>query len=256
MPSIIVYPAIDMRGGRCVRLRQGDFSQETVYHHDIVAQARFFWEKGARWLHMVDLDGAVKGQGVNSRHVEAVLAACPGLNIQLGGGIRSVEDAERWLEKGVAHVVFGTFIAVLIECRDGGGRVVSEFASLCARYRGRINVSLDCRGRCLAYGGWKEQSAVSLSHAVDVLKDYEVAAIIYTDIHRDGVLAGPDIEGLSYLASLTDIPLIASGGIRSLDDMRCLATSGVKTLRGIISGRAFYAHHVAIEEVLSLYPHA
>jgi phosphoribosylformimino-5-aminoimidazole carboxamide ribotide isomerase len=225
---MILDPAIDLKDGQCVRLLRGAMEAATVFGDDPAAQARAFEAAGCRWLHLVDLDGAFAGRPVNGAAVEAILAAVA-VPVQLGGGIRDRATIEAWLERGVRRVILGT--AAL---RDPG--LVREAA---AAHPGRIAVGIDARGGRVAVEGWAETSDVT---AVDLARRFEdagVAALIYTDIDRDGALGGPNVAATAALARAVAIPVIASGGIASLDDLRALKASGAP-LDGAISGRALY----------------
>ncbi|MBC6444117.1 MAG: 1-(5-phosphoribosyl)-5-[(5-phosphoribosylamino)methylideneamino] imidazole-4-carboxamide isomerase [Alphaproteobacteria bacterium GM202ARS2] len=249
---MIVYPALDIKEGRCVRLLHGDFAKETVYQEDALAQAQAFVALGVRWLHVVDLDGALQGHAVNGALIERVVDECPQLRIQLGGGIRSLKQAEQWLQRGVERVILGTLVAENL--RDG--RAVDGLDDVCARYPSRIFVALDCRNGKLASSGWTVDGDTSLLQAVEALQDYGLGGIIYTDIGRDGALLGPDVEGLRAVAEHSDKMIIASGGIRGFDDVRMLHDLNIPTLGGVISGRAFYDGRLDLRRTLQAFPHA
>ena len=235
-----------------MRLMQGDFARETVYQDDVIEQARQFFDLGVRWLHIVDLDGALVGESVNAASIESVLHECAGLRLQLGGGIRNLARARYWLEKGVERVVLGTFVAEHLR----QSVMIDGLADMCASYPGRLFVALDCRDGRLAGAGWTQDMGVELRDAVMRLQDYDIGGLIYTDIARDGALVGPDSDGLCRLASWTDMPLIASGGVRGWDDIETLADLGIDTLVGVISGRAFYEGHLDMAQALRRFPHA
>jgi phosphoribosylformimino-5-aminoimidazole carboxamide ribotide isomerase len=225
---VILYPAIDLKGGRCVRLLRGEMDAATVYGEDPAAQAAAFEVAGCRWLHVVDLDGAFAGRSANGAAVEAILARVS-VPVQLGGGVRDRAALEGWLEKGVARVILGTAAV-----RD------PAFVREAARaWPGRVAVGIDARGGRVAVEGWAETTGIE---AVDLARRYEdagVAALIYTDIERDGALSGPNVEATAALARAVSIPVIASGGVSSLDDLRALRDCGAP-LDGAISGRALY----------------
>ncbi|WP_424928295.1 1-(5-phosphoribosyl)-5-[(5-phosphoribosylamino)methylideneamino]imidazole-4-carboxamide isomerase [Amaricoccus tamworthensis] len=225
---MILYPAIDLKDGNCVRLLRGEMSEATVFGDDPAAQARAFEAAGCQWLHMVDLNGAFAGEPVNGAAVDAILGAIS-IPAQLGGGIRNRETVESWLEKGLARVILGT--AAL---RD------PDLVRECAKaHPGKIAVGIDARGGKVAVEGWAETSETM---AVDLAKRFEdagVAAIIYTDIERDGAMQGPNVAATADLANAVGIPVIASGGVSSMDDLRKLKESGAP-LDGAISGRALY----------------
>jgi phosphoribosylformimino-5-aminoimidazole carboxamide ribotide isomerase len=225
---MILYPAIDLKDGQCVRLLRGEMSAATVFSDDPAAQARAFEDAGCRWIHLVDLNGAFEGRPVNGQAVEAILAAVS-VPVQLGGGIRSMETVELWLAKGVARVILGT--AAL---RD------PDLVRAAAKaHPGRIAVGIDARGGRVAVEGWAETSEVD---AVDLARRFEdagVAAIIHTDIDRDGAMQGPNVEATAELARAVSIPVIASGGVSSMKDLHALKACGAP-LDGVISGRALY----------------
>ena len=235
--SFTVYPAVDISEGRCVRLLQGRFGSETVYSDDPVEVALGFCSAGARWLHIVDLDGAKTGEPRNRELVlEAVRrSSCP---VQAGGGLRTLEDVEEVLAAGASRAVLGT---VALEDPD-------RLQEACDRYGERIAVSLDARGGQLAAHGWTVGSGVPLEEAVRRFEAAGVSRFIYTDVDRDGTMAGPDVEGLTRLASITDLPIVASGGISSLDDIRTVVRLNGHNVVGAVVGRAFYEHKFGISE--------
>ena len=235
-----LFPAIDLRGGKCVRLYQGDYAKETVYGDDPVAQARIFADAGAPWIHVVDLDGARTGDGAN-RAVIARIAAAVGVPVQVGGGVRSRDAAQALFDGGVARVVIGT---AALE----NPPLVRDLA----RDR-RVAVGLDVRGREIAVRGWTEGSGLDLHDVAAELADAGVDALIVTQIARDGTLEGPDVEGLSALLAETEIPLIASGGVGVLEHLRVLAaaeTNG-RRLAGAIVGRALYDGKFTVGQALT-----
>lgn len=224
---MILYPAIDLKDGQCVRLIHGDMARATVFGDDPAAQARAFVAAGCAWLHLVDLNGAFVGKPVNSAAVGAILAAVP-VPVQLGGGIRDMATIESWLSCGVARVILGT---VAVENPD----LVRAAA---AAYPGRIAVGIDARGGRVATRGWAEETELLVADLALRFEDAGVAAIIYTDILRDGAMGGPNIAATAALARAVRIPVIASGGISSLQDVLALRATGV--IAGAISGRALY----------------
>jgi phosphoribosylformimino-5-aminoimidazole carboxamide ribotide isomerase len=237
-----LYPAIDLRGGRAVRLLRGDYAAETVYSDDPVAVARSFEAAGARWIHVVDLDAARSGEAGNLDLVAAVAKSVTS-RIETGGGVRSVEAAERLIAAGVARVVVGT---AAVE----RPKLVTELA---ARFPGRVAVGLDARGRQVAVKGWTETTGADL---VDLARRFEgqgVSALIVTEIGRDGTMAGPDLDQLAAVLEATDVDVIASGGVGTLDDVTALAglRSGGRALAGIIVGRAIYEGRFSVEEALA-----
>lgn len=234
-----VFPAVDIAGGRCVRLLQGAFGTETVYSDDPVEVARGFSSAGARWLHIVDLDGAKTGEAANRELVIEVVkaASCP---VQAGGGVRTMDDVEELLAAGANRVVLGT---VALEDPEA-------MRDACKRFGERIAVSLDARRGELATHGWTVGSGVPIMEAVRAFSDAGVSWFIYTDVSRDGTLAGPDIEGLLELAGATDLPVIASGGIGSLEELKSVARLRTEGIVGAIVGRALYEHKFDIRQAM------
>lgn len=224
---MILYPAIDLKDGQCVRLLRGEMSAATVFNDDPAAQAAAFAEAGCRWIHLVDLNGAFAGQPVNAAAVEAILGRIR-VPAQLGGGIRDMATIEAWLEKGLARVILGT---VAVE----NPRLVREAARA---FPGRVAVGIDARKGFVATKGWAEETTVQASELAQSYQDAGVAAIIYTDIDRDGAMGGPNIEATEALARVVTIPVIASGGVSRMDDLIALRDTGV--IAGAISGRALY----------------
>ena len=235
----ILFPAIDLKGGHCVRLRLGEMDQATTYNEDPADQARAFERQGFEWLHVVDLDGAFAGDSRNGEAVRAILGATSN-PVQLGGGIRTLEQIEAWLEAGVRRVILGT-----IAVRDPD--LVRE---ACRRFPDRIVVGIDARGGRVAVEGWAETSDLAATDLAARFADAGVGAIVYTDIDRDGVLTGVNWDGTLALADATPIPVIASGGLASMDDVRRLA--GEPSLEGAITGRALYDGRIDPAEALAL----
>ena len=226
---MILYPAIDLKGGACVRLLRGDMASATVFNDDPAAQARLFAEMGFSWLHVVDLDGAFAGHSVNGEAVRAIRRAVD-VRIQLGGGIRDRAAIDRWLDLGIERVVLGT--AAL---RDPD--LVRRAA---ADYPGRIVVGIDVRDGLVAVEGWAETSAIAAVDLARRFADAGVAAVVYTDIARDGALAGVDADAVAGFARQAGLPVIASGGIASLADIAALAARAANGIAGAICGRALY----------------
>ncbi len=224
---MILYPAIDLKDGQAVRLVRGEMDQATVFNTDPAAQARSFQDAGSTWLHLVDLNGAFAGQPVNGAAVEAILAATD-VPAQLGGGIRDMETIEMWLTRGIARVILGT---VAVE----NPALVRQAA---AAFPGQIAVGIDARKGRVATKGWAEETDVMVTDLARQFEDAGVAAIIYTDIDRDGAMGGPNVQATADLARATSIPVIASGGVSSLADLIALRDTGV--IAGAISGRALY----------------
>ncbi len=238
---MILFPAIDLKGGQCVRLKLGDMQQATVYNTDPAAQAKSFEEQGFEWLHVVDLDGAFAGHSANGNAVEAILKSTKN-PVQLGGGIRTLDHIESWLSRGLRRVILGT-----VAVRDPA--LVIE---ACKKFPGRVAVGIDAKGGKVAVEGWAEASELGI---VELAKKFEgagVAAIIYTDIDRDGILTGINWTSTLELAEAVSIPVIASGGLASIDDIRRMLQPDARKLEGAISGRALYDGRIDPEEALEL----
>ena len=238
---MILFPAIDLKDGQCVRLKLGDMDQATVYNNDPGAQAKAFEDQGFEWLHVVDLNGAFAGESVNGSAVEAILKATKN-PVQLGGGIRTLAHIESWLSKGLARVILGT-----VAVRDP--ELVKE---ACKKFPGKVAVGIDAKGGKVAVEGWAEASSLGV---VELAKKFEgagVAAIIYTDIDRDGVLAGINWDSTIDLAESVSIPVIASGGLASLADIVRMTMPDAKKLEGAISGRALYDGRIDPAQALAI----
>lgn len=236
---MILYPAIDLKGGHCVRLRRGDMAQATVYNTDPADQARRFASAGAEWIHIVDLDGAFAGRTVNAAAVEAILATVH-RPCQLGGGIRGLDAIEAWLARGVSRVILGT-----VALRDP-----DLVRQACRKFPGRVAVGIDAKGGYVAVEGWAETSELTVEELALRFEDAGVAAIIHTDIDRDGLLQGVNVEATTSLARRIKTPVIASGGVAGLDDLRRLLAAG--GIAGVIAGRALYDGRLILEEALAL----
>lgn len=236
-----LLPAIDLKQGKCVRLKQGDMAQATVFNDNPAAQAESFAAQGAEWIHIVDLDGAFAGKPVNAQAVENILNAVD-VKIELGGGIRTLETIQMWLDKGVARVILGT-----IALRD------PDFVKqACREFPGRIAVGIDAKDGFVAVEGWAEKSGIT---AVDLARQFEsagVSAIIYTDVARDGVLQGPNLAATVQLATAVSTPVIVSGGISSLDDIRACKKEEQNNIAGVIAGRAVYDNRFTVREAVRL----
>ena len=227
--TLTLYPAIDLKGGKVVRLRRGEMDQATVYAEDPAAQAAAFVTQGFSWIHVVDLDGAFAGKPANADAVRAILAAAPGTRVQLGGGIRAMAVAEAWLAAGVARIILGSAAV-----KD------PEFArAACAAFPGRVALGIDARDGMVATEGWAETSDVTATDLAKRFEDSGAAAVIYTDIARDGMLGGVNVEATAALARAVALPVIASGGVAGLEDIVALraARAGIA---GAIIGRALY----------------
>jgi len=233
-----LYPAIDLKGGQCVRLEQGDMARVTVFNSDPAAQAKAWADAGFRWLHLVDLDGAFAGRPVNAPAVRAIRQAIT-LPIQLGGGIRDEATIEAWLEAGITRVILGT-----IAVRDPA--LVKRAAR---RWPGQVVVGIDARGGRVAVEGWAEASELEAADLAGRFVDAGVAAIVYTDIDRDGLLKGVNVAATAALARAVPIPVIASGGLAGVDDIIALKRSGAP-IDGAILGRALYAGRINPAEAL------
>jgi phosphoribosylformimino-5-aminoimidazole carboxamide ribotide isomerase len=238
---VILFPAIDLKEGQCVRLQQGDMARATVFNIDPAAQARAFAQQGFEYLHVVDLDGAFAGKPMNAAAVDGILAAVA-MPVQLGGGIRDTATVEAWLDKGVRRVIIGTAAV-----RD------PPFVKQVARdYPGQIAVGLDALEGKVAVQGWAESSELSVLDIARRFEDAGVAAIIYTDIARDGLLKGLNLEATIALAEAVSIPVIASGGLASIDDVKALLQPRANKLAGAIAGRALYDGRLDPAEALAL----
>jgi len=235
---MILYPAIDLKDGQCVRLVHGDMGRATVFGDDPAAQACAFADAGAEWLHLVDLNGAFAGHPVNGAAVEAILKQVR-IPVQLGGGIRDMATIEMWLAKGLARVILGT---VAVENPD----LVREAARA---FPGQVAVGIDARGGRVATKGWATETDVTVTDLARSFQDAGVAALIYTDINRDGAMGGPNLPATAALARAVTIPVIASGGVSTLADLIALRDTGV--IAGAISGRAIYEGAIDLGQALA-----
>jgi phosphoribosylformimino-5-aminoimidazole carboxamide ribotide isomerase len=238
---LILYPAIDIRDGKAVRLIQGDYDQETAYDDDPVAAARRWVDGGARWLHVVDLDGARAGEPMNLEHVRRIVAAVS-VPVQLGGGLRDSKKVEEAISSGAERIVLGTAAV-----RD------PEMAEAIAAAHGeRVVVSVDSRSGKVAAEGWTESSDLGTTEVIAALSDRGVRRFVYTPVEVDGLMEGPDLDSLREAAKATDGELIYSGGIGSLDDLRAIAKLGLDNLGGVIVGRALYEQRFTIAEAQAI----
>jgi phosphoribosylformimino-5-aminoimidazole carboxamide ribotide isomerase len=240
MASLIVFPAIDLKGGQVVRLAEGDMDRATVYGDDPAAQAESFAQAGAEWLHVVDLDGAFAGESVNGAAVSAILQRFGG-KVQLGGGIRTLESIERWLDLGVSRVVIGTAALenpdlVRQAARDNPGRVV---------------VAVDARDGLVATRGWADVSNVRVEELAKRFEDVGVASLLFTDVGRDGLLKGCNVEATVALARAVSLPVIASGGVTDITDIQALAGHVLEGIEGVITGRALYDGRLSLADALA-----
>jgi phosphoribosylformimino-5-aminoimidazole carboxamide ribotide isomerase len=238
---MILFPAIDLKDGECVRLKQGDMGRATVYNTDPGAQAAEFEALGFSWLHIVDLNGAFAGRPVNADAVDQILKTIS-MPVQLGGGIRDMATIEHWLTRGVTRVILGTAAV----------REPELVIEACKAFPGKIAVGIDARSGNVAVEGWDEASGIPALDLARKFEDAGVAAIIYTDIDRDGVLTGLNLDMTVELANTVSIPVIASGGLSSIDDIRALLEPRCARLEGAISGRALYDGRLDPEEALNL----
>lgn len=238
---MILFPAIDLKDGQCVRLERGEMADATVFNDDPAAQARQFEAQGFRWLHLVDLDGAFAGAPRNAEAVERILSAVE-IPVQLGGGIRNVDTIERWLARGVRRVIIGTAAV----------RDPALVRDACRLFPGRIVVGVDARAGRVAVAGWAETTELMAAELAGRFADAGVAAIVYTDIERDGVFAGLNLRATAELARRMPIPVIASGGLASIDDVRQLMRPEYAMLEGAITGRALYDGRIDVAAALEL----
>ncbi|MCJ9670868.1 MULTISPECIES: 1-(5-phosphoribosyl)-5-[(5-phosphoribosylamino)methylideneamino]imidazole-4-carboxamide isomerase [unclassified Neorhizobium] len=238
---MILFPAIDLKDGQCVRLKLGDMDQATVYNPDPAAQAKAFEDQGFEWLHVVDLNGAFAGTSVNGAAVDAILKATKN-PVQLGGGIRTLDHIENWLARGLTRVILGT-----VAVRDPA--LVIE---ACRQFPGKVAVGIDAKGGKVAVEGWAEASELGVIELAKKFEGAGVSAIIYTDIDRDGILAGINWASTLELADAISIPVIASGGLASLDDISRMLEPDAARLEGAISGRALYDGRIDPKQALAL----
>ncbi|MGD8810668.1 MAG: 1-(5-phosphoribosyl)-5-[(5-phosphoribosylamino)methylideneamino]imidazole-4-carboxamide isomerase [Gammaproteobacteria bacterium] len=234
---MILYPAIDLKDGQCVRLVRGDMDQATVFNDSPADQARRFSETGASWLHVVDLNGAFEGKPVNAKAVEGILGAF-GNPVQLGGGIRSMQTIETWIDAGISRVVLGT-----VAVKDP-----ELVRAACREWPGKVALGIDARGGRVAVEGWAEVSDLEARELALRFEDAGAAAIIYTDIDRDGVLQGPNVAATAALADAVSTPVIASGGVSSIGDLEALASA--PGIAGAIVGRALYDGRIDLGDAL------
>jgi phosphoribosylformimino-5-aminoimidazole carboxamide ribotide isomerase len=238
---VILFPAIDLKNGEAVRLEQGDMARATVFNRDPVAQARTFESLGFEWLHLVDLDGAFAGKPVNARAVAAIKKAVK-IPVQLGGGIRDLATVERWLAEGIARVIIGTAAV-----RD------PDFVKAAARkFPGKVAVGIDARAGKVAVSGWAEETQLEAIELARLFENGGVAAIVYTDVERDGMMQGLNLDATIALADSVSIPVIASGGFASIDDVRALLQPRARKLEGAIAGRALYDGRLDVKAALAL----
>jgi len=237
---MIIYPAIDIQGGKCVRLKKGDFNEVTEFNPDVLDQAKKFEKAGFEWLHVVDLDGAKKGRPINLELITKIINETS-LKVQVGGGIRGMNSIDKLVNVGAERIILGT---AAIKNFD----LVKE---ACSKYPGKIAVGLDARGNKVAIRGWQEETDIYIFDLIEKLENIGVAAIIYTDIERDGLLAGVDEQGTKEIAKSISIPIIASGGVSSVADLQGLKDAESTGVSGVIVGRAFYEEKISFSEALT-----
>ncbi len=238
------YPAIDLKDGNCVRLYQGDMGKATIFSHDAGAQAKQFVDAGTHWLHMVDLNGAFEGKSVNTKAVQQILQQTKNkAKTQLGGGIRSLKHMEFWLEQGVDRLILGT---IALTNPD----LVKQ---ACSAFSGHIAVGIDAKDGYVATQGWVDVSDVSTEDLARSFQDAGVSAIIHTDIARDGAMQGPNLEASCALAKMVDIPVIISGGVSSMDDLKKIKELGNHRIDGVIAGRAIYDGVIDVAHAIQLF---
>lgn len=238
---MIFFPAIDLKDGQCVRLLRGEMDQATVFNDNPGAQAKAFVDEGCEWIHVVDLNGAFEGKPVNADAVDGILSEAR-VPVELGGGIRDMKTIEFWLSRGVRRVILGT-----IALRD------PDFViEACKQFRGQIAVGVDAKDGFVAVEGWAEVSDMPALDLARKFEDAGVSAIIFTDIARDGLMQGPNVHATIDLARAISTPVIASGGVSSMDDLRTLKAKGGDVLEGVISGRAVYDGAIQVREAVDL----
>lgn len=238
---MLFFPAIDLKDGKCVRLYQGDMDKATVFSESPAEQAVAFEKEGAEYLHLVDLNGAFEGKPVNQQAVRDIISSIE-IPVQLGGGIRNIEIIEHWLSLGVSRIILGT---AAVKNPD----LVKE---ACKKFPNRIVVGIDAKNGFVAVDGWAKESEITVTELAKKFEDCGVACIIYTDISKDGAMQGSDIEGTRKLAKATKIPVIASGGVSKLDDLKLLKTLEKDGVEGVISGRAIYEKAFTIKQAIEI----
>ncbi|MBT3658569.1 MAG: 1-(5-phosphoribosyl)-5-[(5-phosphoribosylamino)methylideneamino]imidazole-4-carboxamide isomerase [Rhodospirillaceae bacterium] len=238
---MIFFPAIDLKDGQCVRLLRGEMDQATVFNDDPAAQATHFQQQGGEWLHLVDLNGAFEGRPVNSAAVESILAAID-IPVELGGGIRDLETVEFWLDRGIRRVILGT---VAVKNPD-------LVRAACRAHPGRVALGIDAKDGFVAVEGWAETSELTALDLARKFEDAGAAALIYTDISRDGAMQGPNIEATIAMADAVDIPVILSGGVSSMADLDAVMARASGRLEGVISGRAVYDGRIDVSKAVAV----
>ena len=238
---MIIFPAIDIKDGVCVRLKKGDYRQITTYENTPIDQATKYFENGFNNIHIVDIDGALHGRPVNSILIKEIIKKVK-VKIQIGGGIRTIEDISRWIEMGIDRVVMGTAAVENLE--------LLEMA--CNKFKNKIAVSLDAKDGLIALSGWKKQTNISVIDFIKKIQNFGVSRIIYTDINRDGTKQGPNIKDTVELSSKTKIPLVISGGVSSLDDIKKIKSLSNSNIEGGIIGKAIYDGDIKINDLAKL----
>jgi len=238
---MIIFPAIDIKDGVCVRLIKGDFRQITSYENTPIDQAKTYFKNGFNNIHIVDIDGALHGRPVNSILIKEIITKVKA-KIQIGGGIRTIEDISRWIEMGIDRVVMGTAAVENIELLE----------TACNKFKNKIAVSLDAKDGLIALSGWKKQTNISAIDFIKKIQNFGVSRIIYTDINRDGTKQGPNIEDTVELSSKAKIPLVISGGVSSLEDIKKIKSLSNSNIEGVIIGKAIYDGDIKINDLAKL----
>ena len=238
---MIIFPAIDIKDGVCVRLIKGDYRQITTYENTPLDQAKIYFENGFNNIHIVDIDGALHGRPVNSILIKEIIKKVKS-KIQIGGGIRTIEDINRWIEMGIDRVVMGTAAVENLELLE----------TACNKFKNKIAVSLDAKDGLIALSGWKKQTNISAVDFIEKIQNFGVSRIIYTDINRDGTKEGPNIKDAVELSSKTKIPLVISGGVSSLEDIKKIKSLSNSNIEGVIIGKAIYDGDIKINDLAEL----
>ena len=238
---MIIFPAIDIKDGVCVRLIRGDFRQITTYENTPINQARKYFQNGFNNIHIVDIDGALHGRPVNSILIKEIITKVKA-KIQIGGGIRTIDDISRWIEMGIDKVVMGTAAVENIEL----------LKTACNKFENKIAVSLDAKDGLIALSGWKKQTNISAIDLIKKIQNFGVSRIIYTDINRDGTKQGPNIEDTVELSSKAKIPLVISGGVSALEDVKKIKSLSNSNIEGVIIGKAIYDGDIKINDLAEL----
>jgi phosphoribosylformimino-5-aminoimidazole carboxamide ribotide isomerase len=238
---MILFPAIDIKNGECVRLRLGNLNESTTYNKDPISQAQIFERIGFNWLHVVDLDAAVNGESQNSAIIKNIIEST-NLSVQLGGGIRSLEQMDDWFEIGVQKLVLGTISVTNID-------LVKEAAM---KYQNKIVLALDTKGESICIEGWKKNTNINIFDLIDEYKNAEISSILHTDINRDGMLEGLNFDASRKLANRTEIPIILSGGLQSIDDIKKMLLKKNSIFSGAIIGKAIYEKKIDPKEALNI----